>query len=60
MWWQCGDHQLVASLCQVALLLLLVDRDAAVQVDHEIDPCEKLEAIFKSKKRETHREEGRS
>ena len=52
MWRQCGDHQLVASLCQVALLLLLVDRDAAVQVDHEIDPCEKKDkAIFKSKKK---------
>ena len=44
-------HQLHARLCQFAFLLLLEDREAAVQVDQEIDPCEQHKAISKSKKK---------
>ena len=44
-------HQLHARLCQFAFLLLLEDREAAVQVDQEIDPCEQHKAISNSKKK---------
>ena len=49
----------MASLCQVALLLLLVDREAAVQVDQEIDPCEKLYFQIKEKGKLTEKKVGR-
>ena len=34
-------HQLLPCLLQGSTVLLLVDGDAAVQVDHEVDPCNK-------------------
>ena len=32
-------HELLPRLLQVALLLLLIDFDAAIQVDQEVGPC---------------------